>query len=288
MRITRAETVACLLGEGPVWDARDQALWFVDIFGRRVHRHSPSDGATHTWEVPTNVGAVTPCHDGGAVVVALADGVHALDLASGVTTPVALVDDLAPGVALNDGKVDRRGRFVVGTIDTKIAAPLGQFLSLQAGALRVIADGFTVGNGPCWSPDDQVLYLADSFAHRIYAYDYDIETGDVGDRRVFAQTEELGGIPDGATVDEDGTVWVAICEGGKVVAFAPDGEVRRVIEMPVSHPSSVTFGGPGLDMLYVTSIDPAVLGKEAEPGGGMTYVIEDLGARGLKETRYVP
>jgi L-arabinonolactonase len=286
MRITRVATVACRLGEGPVWDARDQVLWFVDIFGRQVHRHSPSEGATRSWRMPANVGAVTPCRDSGALV-ALTDGVHLLDLESGSTTPVAVVD-LPPGVVLNDGKVDRRGRFVVGTIDTKIAAPLGQFLSLQAGDLRVIAQDFTVGNGPCWSPDDRVLYLADSFAHRIYAYDYDIETGDVGDRRVFAETKELGGIPDGATVDEEGMVWVAICEGAKVVAFAPDGEVQRVIEMPVSHPSSVTFGGPGLDLLYVTSIDPAALGKSAEPGGGMTYVIEDVGACGLEETRYAP
>jgi L-arabinonolactonase len=286
MRITRVATVACRLGEGPVWDARDQVLWFVDIFGRQVHRHSPSEGATRSWRMPANVGAVTPCRDSGALV-ALTDGVHLLDLESGSTTPVAVVD-LSPGVVLNDGKVDRRGRFVVGTIDTKIAAPLGQFLSLQAGDLRVIAQDFTVGNGPCWSPDDRVLYLADSFAHRIYAYDYDIETGDVGDRRVFAETKELGGIPDGATVDEEGMVWVAICEGAKVVAFAPDGEVQRVIEMPVSHPSSVTFGGPGLDLLYVTSIDPAALGKSAEPGGGMTYVIEDVGACGLEETRYAP
>jgi L-arabinonolactonase len=286
MRITRVATVACRLGEGPVWDARDQVLWFVDIFGQQVHRHSPGEGATRSWRMPANVGAVTPCRDRGALV-ALTDGVHVLDLESGSTTPVAVVD-LPPGVVLNDGKVDRRGRFVVGTIDTEIAAPLGQFLSLAQGELRVIAEGFTVGNGPCWSPDDRVLYLADSFAHRIYAYDYDIETGDVGGRRVFAETEELGGIPDGATVDEEGMVWVAICEGAKVVAFAPDGEVRRVIEMPVSHPSSVTFGGPGLDLLYVTSIDPAALGKSSEPGGGTTYVIEDVGARGLAETRYAP
>jgi L-arabinonolactonase len=287
MRITRVATVACRLGEGPVWDARDQVLWFVDIFGRQVHRHSPGEGATRSWRTPANVGAVTPCRDRGALV-ALTDGVHALDLDSGTTTPVAVVDDLPAGVVLNDGKVDRRGRFVVGTIDTKLAAPLGRFLCLEAGRLRVIAEGFTVGNGPCWSPDDRVLYLADSFAHRIYAYDYDIETGDVGDRRVFAETEELGGIPDGATVDEQGMVWVAICEGAKVVAFAPDGEVQRVIEMPVSHPSSVTFGGRDLDLLYVTSIDPAALGKASEAGGGMTYVIEDVGARGLEETRYVP
>ena len=229
--------------------------------------------------MPANVGAVAPCRDRGAVV-ALADGIHALDLESGATTPVALIEDLPPGVVLNDGKVDRRGRFVVGTIDTKIAAPLGQFLSLQAGELRVIADGFTVGNGPCWSPDDRVLYLADSFAHRIYAYDYDIETGDVGDRRIFAETQALGGIPDGATVDEEGMVWVAICEGAKVVAFAPDGEVQRVIEMPVSHPSSVTFGGRGLDLLYVTSIDPAATWQGVGVGRR-----DDLRHRGCRSSR---
>jgi len=285
MRIARVETTTCLLGEGPVWDVEDQALYFVDIFGRKVHRHRPDDGTTQTWDMPSKVGSVALHRDGGAVV-ALAEGVHMLDLTTGSSEPIALVPDLPARIALNDGKVDRRGRFVVGTTDTEIAAPIAALYSLEAGGLRILQAGLTVCNGPCWSPDDRVLYFADSFERRIHACDYDIETGDAGDRRVFAETSGLGGIPDGATVDTEGLLWVAICEGGKVAAFSPDGTVEQSIDLPVTYPSSVTFGGPGLDLLYVTSIDPRAIGRPAEPGGGDTYVLEGLGARGIEQPRY--
>jgi sugar lactone lactonase YvrE len=108
----------------------------------------------------------------------------------------------------------------------------------------------------------------------------------VSNRRLFANTRELGGIPDGATVDRDGLMWMAICEGAKVVAFRPDGKIERIIEMPVKLPASVMFGGPDLDLLYVTTIDPALLGRPAEPGAGELFVIEGLGTRGLPEPRY--
>jgi sugar lactone lactonase YvrE len=121
--------------------------------------------------------------------------------------------------------------------------------------------------------------------YRIYAYDYDIDTGEVANRRLFADTRSLGGIPDGATVDVDGLMWMAICEGAKVVAYRPDGTIERTIDMPVKLPASVMFGGPKLEDLYVTSIDPRLLGREPD-GGGDLFRISGLGARGIPELRY--
>ena len=263
----------------------------MDIAGRQVHRYDPATGKSRSWNVPGVIGSMALREQGGAIV-ALADGIYALDFESGSTTFLARPAVLDPQVQFNDGKVDRRGRFVVGTTHSKAKEPIGCIYVLDADhSMREIDTGITISNGPCWSPDNRTFYFSDSLRHAIYAYDYDIATGRASNRRDFANTKELGGIPDGATVDTEGRMWMAICEGRKVVAFNPDGSIERTIETPVNLPASVMFGGPKLDQLYFTTIDPLALKglgiiKPPEEGGGMTFVIEGLGARGLPEPRY--
>lgn len=286
MKISRVETHRCKVGEGPVWDVAEQALYFVDIVGRLVLRYDPATGETRRWEVPGIIGSMALREQGGAII-ALPDGIYTLDFDTGETAPLARIEGQDPRLQFNDGKVDRRGRFVVGSTDSKMEMAIGDIYSLGAdGVLRVIDRGICISNGPCWSPDNRTFYFSDSVPYTIYAYDYDIDTGDASNRRVFANTRELGGIPDGATVDADGLMWMAICEGAKVVAFRPDGKVERIIDMPVPLTASVMFGGPDLDLLYVTSIDPTVLGRPAVGDSGDLFVIEGLGARGLREPRY--
>ncbi|MEY4377336.1 MAG: hypothetical protein RJB26_1886, partial [Pseudomonadota bacterium] len=136
--------------------------------------------------------------------------------------------------------------------------------------------------------DNRTFYFADSVPKNIYAYDYDPDTGSASNRRVFANTAQFGGIPDGATVDADGLVYSAICEGGVIAVYRPDGKVERTLEMPVKLPGSVMFGGPNLDLLFVTTLDPAFLGRnDGGEHAGHTFVIEGLGARGLPEARHV-
>jgi sugar lactone lactonase YvrE len=287
VKIDRVDTEHCLVGEGPLWDVAEQALYFVDIVRRKVHRFDPASGRTRSWDVPNVIGSMALRERGGAVV-ALKDGVHALDLDSGATSPIALPAQ-APRVQFNDGKVDRRGRFVVGSGDSDLRDTqyVGTLYSLGADArLTALDQGIAIANGPCWSPDDKTFYFSDSLPYSIFAYDYDVETGAVAGKRLFADTRELGGIPDGATVDADGLIWMAICEGAKVVAFRPDGKVERIVPMPVKLPASVMFGGPDLDLLYVTTIDPSLLGRPPEEGAGGMFVIEGLGTRGLPEPRY--
>lgn len=288
MKISRVNTHRCMVGEGPVWDVQDQALYFVDIVGKLVCRYTPATGETRKWEVPGVIGSMALREQGGAIV-ALKDGIYTLDFDSGAVEPHCLPDNLHPRVQFNDGKVDRRGRFVVGTTDGEAKEPLGDVYSLDNGVLAPVDHGICISNGPCWSPDNRTFYFSDSRTFTIYAYDYDIETGKTANRREFANTRELGGIPDGATVDSDGLMWMAICEGGKVVAFRPDGGIERIVDMPVPLTASVMFGGPDLDQLYVTTINPSAIPfvpREGEDGEGETYVIEGLGARGLPEPRY--
>jgi L-arabinonolactonase len=286
VEITRLDVPKCMIGEGPVWDVAQQALYLIDILGKRVLHFDPVRNETRQWEVPDVIGSLALRQDGGAII-ALATGVHALDFDSGECAMLATSSDLNDMVQLADGKVDRRGRFIVGSSDRALKDAQGKLYVLDGNTgLREIDRGLIISNGPCWSPDDKILYHSDSIRKTVFAYDYDIESGTAANRRVWASTEALGGIPDGATIDADGFMWMAICEGQKVVQFRPDGALERVIDMPVKCPASVMFGGAALDQLYVTSLSPAFLGREEAPLDGCTFVIEGLGVKGLPEPRY--
>lgn len=287
LKISRLDFPQCSIGEGPVWDVATQSLFWIDILGKAVLQWTASSGTTRQWSVPQIIGSMAVSADGNAVV-ALADGVHRLDLASGACSPLASSPAFDERVQLADGKVDRKGRFIVGASDRGMKEPRGALFALDPGAsaLRQIDSDIFLANGPCWSPDNKTFYHADSIRKTIFAYDYDLDAGVVSRRRPFASTDAFGGIPDGATVDTEGCVWSAICEGGKIVRFRPDGGVDRVIEMPVKLPGSVMFGGANLDRLFVPTLSPAFMGRPADPMDGSTYVIDGLGVQGIAEPRF--
>lgn len=285
MEITRAELPRCQVGEGPVWDVAEQALYYIDILARAVFRWDPASGAVKSWDLPDIVGSMALREDGGAIV-ALGNGVHTLDFATGAVEPLALLDPPDPDVQLADGKVDRAGRFVFATSHRTMKEPRGGLYSLAGGSLTRLDGDIYLGNGPCWSPDNRTLYHADSLRHLIYAYDYDLETGRAANRRPLFDSSPWGPIPDGATVDADGNLWTAICEGGVVLCLSPAGEVLREIAFPTRIPASVMFFGPQLDRLFVPTIDPSFLGRAPAPDDGYSFIIDGLGVRGLPEPRY--
>jgi L-arabinonolactonase len=224
----------------------------------------------------------------GGAVLAMGDSICTLDFDSGSITPVASAQQPSQAI-FNDGKVDRRGRFVIGSCCTDLVnpQPIGGVFSLGADhKIARLESNILFSNGPCFSPDGGTFYFSDSGRYACYAYDYDNETGTLANKRLFTDTRALGGMPDGATVDSDGLVWIAICKGGKVAAFRPNGRIERIVEMPVSFSVSVMFGGDRLDQLFVTTIDPVFFNGAPEEGAGDLYVIEGLGARGLPEPRY--
>jgi len=292
MKITRLPVPRRSVGEGPVWDEAEQALYYIDILEKRVLRWEPATADHRSWVVPAMIGSMA-LREGGGAIAALPDGIHALDFETGAVTPFALLepdlrqaqDDRA--IQSADGKVDRAGRFVFGTSHRQAKEPVGGLWSLGTdGQITQLDEGLILGNGPCWSPDDRTLYHADSMRHLIYAYDYDLATGAASNRREFFDSSSYGPIPDGATVDAGGDLWVAICEGGVVLRLSPGGEVKQVIEMPTRLPASCMFFGPDLDRLFVPSIDPSFLSREPAEADGWSYVIDGLGVQGLPEPRY--
>jgi len=287
LRIARVQTRRCAGGEGPLWDAAEQALYFIDNSGQKIHRYDPGALTTRSWEMPSVITAMALRERGGAIL-ALRSGIHFFDFD---TDEFEVLSPLAspPPFVFNDGKVDGRGRFILGACTANFANPApdgGLYTFGPDRRLQVLDTGVHFSNGPCWSPDFKILYFSDSWLHTTYAYDYDIETGKVTNKRLFVDTHDLGGLPDGATVDRDGLVWIAIYRGGKIAAFRPDGALERIVEMPVRLTSSVMFGGPNLDQLYVTTIEKGSFGEPSEEGAGDVYVIEGLGTRGMPEPRY--
>jgi sugar lactone lactonase YvrE len=286
MLITKLDLPRCKVGEGPVWDVAEQALYYIDIVEKAVFRWDPASGDVKRWSVPDIIGSMALREQGGAIV-ALGSGVHTLDFATGAVEPLALLDPPDPDVQLADGKVDRAGRFVFGTSHRAMKEPKGGLYSLDRGKLTRIDDDIHLGNGPCWSPDNRTFYHADSLRHLIYAYAYDLETGAAANRRPFFDSSPWGPIPDGATVDADGNLWSAICEGGVVLCISPTGEVLHEVAFPTRIPASVMFFGPELDRLFVPTIDPSFIpGREAAPEDGCCFVIDGLGVKGLPEPRY--
>jgi sugar lactone lactonase YvrE len=240
------------LGEGPLWDAAGQALYWVDIPAGRVHRMA-ADGSITSWDAGQPVGAVVPRASGG-LVAAARDGFMALDLASGELTLLAAVEQDRPGNRMNDGACDRAGRFLAGTMAQDERPHAGALYRLEPDlAVTTLLTGVGISNGIGWSPDGRLMYYVDSHAHRVDVFDYDPATGSIDGRRRFA---EVGGgdvVPDGLTVDAEGGVWVAVWGGGAVLRHDPAGQVRETVQVPADRVSSCAFGGGDLDRLYITT-----------------------------------
>ena len=272
------------LGEGPIWSVKDNRLYWIDIYGPRVLSCDAAGGDLRCWDLPEPVGAIALRAQGGAVA-ALASGFYLLDFATGKLECVAKTQASELRVRMNDGKVDRRGRFIVGSMDGEEQEGLGKIFCLDADlTVRELDSGFVVSNGPCWSPDNKTFYLADSFKKAIYAYDYDIDTGSVRSRRLFVSCADFQGFPDGATVDEEGYIWVVEVYCGRLVRFDPNGVIDRVVGLPVKATTSISFGGDNLDIAYITSMARPIAGQYPhEKEAGAVFAIHGLGVRGLPE-----
>lgn len=275
------------LGEGPLWDVVEERLYWIDSLGKAIWSCDAQGRDVRWWPVPDHIGSMALRQQGGAVL-ALRNGFHLFDFATGEATPVADPEADRPRTRFNDGKVDRRGRFVAGSMDYDEQDPICGLYSLHTDrSCHRLDEGIIVSNGPCWSPDGRTFYFADTWKNAIYAYDYDLATGTPTNKRVWVSTENDPGAPDGSTVDEQGFLWNAQVYGNRILRYAPDGHVDRVIEFPVKSLTSVMFGGPDLDILYVTSMARPIKGvapKEAE--AGHLFAVRGLGVRGLPEPRF--
>lgn len=279
-----------VLGEVPLWDAEAGHLDWVDIMKPAFHRLDPASGTVETWTPPEKFGswALGP-GDGRGILIAGRGGFARWDPATGRFERLANPEADRPMNILNDGRTDPRGRFVVGSMDKMLAGPNGRLWQVAPdGTVRLLQDeGIWLPNSLCWSPDGRTMYFGDSRTKLILAYDYDLDTGDLSDRRIFADTTDVPGEPDGSSIDSEGFLWNARFDGSCLARYAPDGSLDRLVPTPVSRPSHVTFGGPDLKTLYVTTarfrLPPERLAAEPMAGG---LIAMDCSVAGLPESRW--
>jgi sugar lactone lactonase YvrE len=223
-----------------------------------------------------------------SLVLALQDGFYRLWLGSTRIEPIVRLDDADPLMRLNDGKMDRSGRFVCGGMGLK-ADPRGALHRLSApDKLERLADGIRISYAICFSPDGDLMYFADSLSHKIMVHDYDRHGDRVGPPRLFLDTTPLKSAPDGATVDAEGHLWVALVQSRQVARVSPAGKVVTTIDIPVDFPSCPAFGGKDMDTLFVTSIKDSGTGRmvSSHENAGSVFAISGLGVRGIPEARF--
>jgi sugar lactone lactonase YvrE len=247
------------VGECPLWHHGEGNLYWVDIDGFTVHRLRPSTGEHASWRMESEPSALA-IHAGGGLVVAQRKGFVHLDTNDGTVTPIAPAPYDSSKSRFNDGRVDPAGRFWAGTMYEPRDKPAAQMFCLEHGRVHSKwTGGMTNSNGLAFSPDGRHMYHADTTAHRIDRYDFDVATGIATNRRLFQQfstdksATDYGGRPDGAAVDSEGNYWCAMFEGGRLLCFSPSGALLREVKLAARCPTMVAFGGDDLKTMYITS-----------------------------------
>jgi sugar lactone lactonase YvrE len=285
--VDRVSDGTCILGESPIWCTKRRVLYWVDIRAPALHALAPQSGALQRWSLPDLCGAVV-LTDRDEVILAMRTGLFGFDPATGTLSPLLQPEPESLGNRLNETKCDRGGRIWCGTMRDYGAATTGSLYRITPDlhCARVL-EGITVPNALGWSPDDRVMYFADTREGRIRAYAFDAEAGKLGAMRVLIDADALPGRPDGATVDADGCVWSARYEGSCVARITPDGRVDRVIDVPASRVTSCALGSADLRTLYITTARQRLTAAEleAQPHAGAVFAVR-VSTPGLPEPRF--
>lgn len=282
----------CLLGEGILWSAQHATLLWTDIQGARLWMHHPAQQRTHSWSLPDRLGSLALCNS-EHLLLGLAKGLYLapFDVGADALAPLTLltpVEAQEPRTRINDGRCDRAGNFVFGTLNQAPShEPIGSFYQYSArhGLRRLDLGGVATPNSICFSIDGGTLYYCDSRQQRILCCDYDADSAAVANSRVFAAVTD--GSPDGSTIDAEGCLWNAQWGAARVVRYTPHGAIERTLHLPARNPSCVAFGGERLDQLFITTAreDLSVDDLQHMPDAGGVYHWHAPGLRGLPESR---
>ena len=277
-------------GESPVWHAAEQALYWVDIPAGKLCRWSPATGQANSWLAPEMLACIAPLAPANSWIAGAESGIFQLtphaDGKLGFDR-LASVSHAMPGMRFNDGRCDRQGRFLAGTMLMNMAAGaiVGCVYSYKNYSnLTKLLSGFITPNGMAFSPDGRTMYLSDSHpsVQSVWAFDYDLDTGAPSNRRLFIDMNPLPGRPDGAAIDADGCYWICGNDAGLIHRFTPSGKLDRSLAVPVKKPAMCAFGGASLDTLFVTSIRPEGIDLSDQPLAGGVFALRP-GVRGLPE-----
>jgi len=248
------------LGEGPVWDAKTQTLYWIDVLEKRIYA-----GEKVIAQLNQYIGCLSLCPD-GTLLTALGDGdglsslvnLRPFDPAQGKAdssqqTVLATVSESAPN-RFNDGKCDPAGRFLAGTMAMNESDPTGALYSFDGKGVTKLFGGVTISNGLTWSPDHKTFYYIDTPTRKVQAFDYDLATGQIAEPRVAIQVPASLGWADGMTSDTDGNLWIALWGGAQVTKWNPHtGGLLEQIPVPALQTSSCIFGGKDMNELFITS-----------------------------------
>jgi L-arabinonolactonase len=288
--ITAVGDVTMVLGEGPVWNSHDERLYMIDCVGSQMAAYAPKTGLTEVWSLPEYPGSYAFTPDGG-VLMAFRRKLARVRLGHG---NAELVAEFNSGIdfeieRINDGASDAQGRFWFGTMDRRLKQPIGHLYCLGLdGRVSIQGDGIVLSNGIAWNQAQTVLYHCDSGPGVIYAYDFDVATGQASHQRVFAKLRDGHSSPDGCTLDAQGGLWVVEVGSGRLVRYNPDGTIERRLDVPVTRPTALAFGGPGMATLFMTSMtyDLSEAERKAQPDAGRLFAITGTGCTGLPRPLY--
>jgi len=289
MKLYQAEiafTCEADVGEGPIWNSETEELIWVDVTGGKLFFYNPKTNQQEIHSLDKHVGAIALTNS-TQYLLAIRDGFATFDRASGNYDYLVKVLD-REDARFNDGKVDPRGRFLAGTLKYQPSPGTASLYSLENNKFKTLLSNVGLSNGICWNQSGDQLFYIDSLAQSIQAFEYDLDSGDMGKARVLIEFSATQGTPDGMTIDAAGNLWVAMWAGGKVLNISQSGEIIGEIRVPVDQVTSVAFGGTDLSTLYITTARYLMSGQQLQeqPLAGSLFKA-NVDVSGLLENRYV-
>ncbi|MGQ7848546.1 SMP-30/gluconolactonase/LRE family protein [Granulosicoccus sp. 3-233] len=278
--------VGAIVGEGPVWDAREGLLHWVDVAAPAFHVFDPKRGEGRMIPAPYLVSAVLPA-SGNAMVAVTQNGLEHYDPVTGKLKTIYNPEAHLPANRFNDAKTDPAGRVWTGSMSLDASMPSGSLYRFDSVTeARAVDGGFQVSNGMDWSPDGRTFYFTDTALGVVFSYDFDPVTGALSNRSSFLSFDPADGKPDGLCVDSEGNLWIAIWDGWRVACYDANGQLKRVIDLPVPRPTSCCFGGEDGKRLFITSASirlPASVLEEAPLSGALFAIDVDVAGQPVTE-----
>lgn len=274
----------CLLGEGPIWDAKRKVICWIDILNGEIHECSPEQKKYKKNQVHQMIGSIAVCTNEN-FIAALQNGFAFIDRISGEIKMIGDPENHLPNNRFNDGKCDPAGRFWAGTMPLSEEPNAGNVYVVEKKlSITKKNESITISNGMAWSVDHQTFYFIDTPTLEVVAYDYDKSTGQINNKKTVIEIPKEDGYPDGMTIDNEGMLWMAHWDGWQVTRWNPDsGEKLCCIELPVARVTSCIFGNENLEDLYITSARIGLPKDELEkqPLAGSLFVVRNCGFKGM-------
>jgi len=264
-----------LLGEGPLYNQKQNALYWTDIKGLRLFKYDLETKIVKNYHFTKPIGSFAfTCKD--EIITTTTCGFEYANLDENRLTSIVDPEVDLPHNRFNDGKCDAKGRYFAGTMDNNEKEIKGSLYSFDGNAVKKLEENLFISNGLGWSPDSKKFYLTDSPKRVIFVYDYDLELGIISNKKVFASIDEKDGYPDGLCVDNEGYIWSAHWYGWKITRYAPDGSIDSIYDMPVPKVTSCNFGGENLDTLFITTAAFELSDEELKnaPLSGYTFTLK--------------